>query len=142
MAAPYTGRCLCGRVTATISGEPVAIRQCWCRQCQQIASGSPTNNAIFKSKDVDLKGELGESAWKAASGNTLALRYCPSCGTQIYAQSSERPYLHVVRMGFLDEGHGLRPAMTIWTSEAPDWAAFHPSMEQCAGQPGSTAPAR
>ena len=47
MAAPYSGRCQCSAITATISGEPVGVRQCWCRQCQQLAGGAATTNAMF-----------------------------------------------------------------------------------------------
>jgi hypothetical protein len=36
----------------------------------------------------------------------------------------------VFKLGFLDAGHGLRPTSAIWTSEAPDWAAIDPALEQ------------
>ncbi|WP_298174813.1 GFA family protein, partial [Novosphingobium sp.] len=68
---PHNGRCLCGQVTFTADADPIGARQCWCRQCQQIASGGPTHNAIFKAEDVTLNGDLASSVWPAASGNTL-----------------------------------------------------------------------
>ncbi len=135
MPAPYTGRCACGAVTLKIAGEPIAARQCWCRQCQQIASGGPTHNAIFRAEDVELSGELASSDWPAASGNTLTFSFCPRCGTQIYGQSSARPHLMTFRFGALDAGHGLKPQMAIWTDEAPDWAVIDPALEQFPGQP-------
>ena len=52
MTAPYTGRCACGQVRLRIESEPLALRQCWCRQCQQVAAGSPTNNALFVGLEV------------------------------------------------------------------------------------------
>ncbi|MEL0254024.1 MAG: GFA family protein, partial [Novosphingobium sp.] len=76
----YTGRCACGSVRLEITGEPIATRQCWCRQCQQIAAGGPTNNAIFKGEDVSIAGALAHGAWQADSGNTLTFHFCPSCG--------------------------------------------------------------
>ena len=54
--------------------------------------------------------------------------------------SSARPNVRVVRLGVLDEGHGLRPDMAIWTDEAPDWAVIDPAMEQCARQPAPPPP--
>jgi hypothetical protein len=132
---PYTGRCLCGAVTATIAGEPVTTRQCWCRQCQQIAAGSPTTNAIFATADVTLTGELATAGYVAASGNRLTRSFCASCGTQVMAQSSARPEFRTIRFGFLDPGHGLRPAATIWTDDAPDWATIDPATEQFPRQP-------
>lgn len=131
----YTGRCACGAVTAQISGEPVATRQCWCRQCQQAAAGGPTNNAMFRTEDVALDGALATYDYVAASGNTLTHSFCPHCATQVMAQSSARPQFRTVRLGFLDPGHGLRPQAAIWTEDAPDGAVFDPAMEQHARQP-------
>ena len=131
----YTGRCACGKVTLAISGEPVGTRQCWCRQCQQIAGGGPTHNAIFAVADIDLKGEVASGGWLAASGSTLTHSFCPSCGSPVHAQSSARPYLMTVRIGMLDAPHGLRPEVAIWTDEAPGWAVIDPAMERWPRQP-------
>lgn len=131
----YTGRCACGAVTAQISGEPVATRQCWCRQCQQAAAGGPTSNAMFHTGDVAIEGALASHTYVAASGNTLTHSFCPQCATQVMAQSSARPQFRTVRLGFLDPGHGLRPQMAIWTDDAPDWALFDPAMERHPRQP-------
>ncbi len=137
----YTGRCACGSVTLSISGEPIGTRQCWCRQCQQIASGGPTHNAIFKAEDVTLNGDLASSVWPAASGNTLTFSFCPHCGSQIYAQSSARPHLKTVRFGALDEPHGLKPEVVIWTDDAPVWAVIDPALESWPQQPPAIPPA-
>ena len=131
----YTGGCLCGSVTLTIASEPIGTRQCWCRQCQRIAAGGPTHNAIFTAEDVVLTGQLASASWSAASGNRLTFYFCPSCGTQIYAQSSARPNLKTVRLGAIDEPHGLKPQVIIWTDDAPDWARFDPGLPQYPGQP-------
>ena len=136
----YTGRCACGAVTLEIAGEPLATRQCWCRQCQQLAAGGPTHNAIFKGDDVAVSGTLASSDWRAASGNTLTYSFCPSCGTQVYGQSSARMHLKTVRFGVLDQPHGLRPEMVIWTDDAPDWALIDPALEQWPGQPPAPPP--
>lgn len=131
----YTGRCACGSVTATMRGEPIAVRQCWCRQCQQIAAGGPTNNAMFLTADVDLAGKLGSHSGPAASGNTLFQYFCPKCGTGVYGQSSARTHMRSFRLGFLDEGHGLKPQAVIWTEDAPGWAVIDPALEQHERQP-------
>ncbi|MDF2639804.1 MAG: aldehyde-activating protein [Novosphingobium lindaniclasticum] len=135
MTAPYPGGCLCGAVSLTVAGEPIATRQCWCRQCQQLAAGGPTNNVIFKAEDVSIDGALASSTWTAASGNALTFHFCPMCGTQIYAQSSARPHLMTMRLGALNAGHGLKPDAVIWTDDAPEWATFDTALESWPGQP-------
>ncbi len=135
MGRSYTGRCACGKITLSIAADPVGTRQCWCRQCQQIAAGGPTHNAIFPAEAVGVEGELASAEWKAASGNTLTFHFCPACGTQIYGQSSARMHLKTVRLGAIDQPHGLKPQMAIWVSEAPDWAQIDPGIEQYPQQP-------
>ena len=131
----YTGRCACGAVTATITADPVTVRQCWCRQCQQIAAGSATANAVFPVESITLSGQLGTHGYVAASGNTLVRSFCPACGTPVMSQSSARPHIRVIRLGFLDEPHGLAPTMAIWTADAPAWAVIDPALEIHSGQP-------
>ena len=136
----YSGRCACGAVTATITGEPAAVRQCWCRQCQQTAGGGPTHNAMFATADVALTGELGTHGYVAASGNTLTSSFCPRCATPVMAQSSARPQFRTMRLGFLEPGHGLVPQMAIWTQDAPPWAKIDPALEQYPQQPPAPPP--
>ena len=130
MAAPYTGRCACGAVTVRIESEPLGVRLCYCRECRQVASGGPTTNAVFEVAHIDLSGDLAHHSNIAASGNTLSKFFCPRCGTPVYGQSSARTHLASIRLGFLDEGHGLAPDTAIWLSEAPDWVAIDPRLEQ------------
>lgn len=131
----YTGRCSCGAVEVRIDGEPLAVRQCWCRRCQKIAAGGPTHNAIFRTDVIVTDGVTASDSYVADSGNTLTRSYCAACGTPMFSASSARPQMRVVRLGVLDEPHGLKPTAVIWTSEAPDWAILDPAMEQFPAQP-------
>jgi len=131
----YTGRCACGAVIATIDAEPVATRQCWCRQCQQLAGGGPTHNAMFPTDAIALTGELSSHSYVAASGNTIQHDFCAKCGTPIWGQSSARPQFRAMRIGFLDQPHGIKPQMAIWLDDAPDWAVIDPTLEKFPGQP-------
>jgi hypothetical protein len=131
----YTGRCACGGVRLSISGEPVAIRQCWCRQCQKLCGGGPSHNAMFHTHDVAIDGELATHSYLADSGNTLTQWFCATCGNPVYAQSSARPQFRTVRIGVIDEPHGIAPRMAIWTEAAPAWAAIDPRLDQFPRQP-------
>jgi hypothetical protein len=131
----YTGRCACGGVTLSITGEPVTVRQCWCRQCQQAAGGGPTHNALFRTEDMTIIGTLSARYYVAASGNTVTQSFCPVCGTPVMGQSDARPQFRAVRLGMLDEPHDLKPQMVIWTEDAPAWAVIDRALEQFPLQP-------
>ena len=131
----YTGRCACGAVTATITGQALTVRQCWCRQCQQIAAGSPTTNAMFATDDLTIEGELATTSYTAASGNTLTQSFCAKCCTPVMGQSSARPQFRTIRLGFLDVPNDLAPQVAIWTEDAPAWAMIDPALEHFPRQP-------
>jgi Uncharacterized conserved protein len=133
--APYSGSCNCGAVKATFGAEPVWVRQCWCIQCQKAAAGGPTNNALFFVKTMELTGDVAWAGYTAASGNEIEHGFCPTCGTPVFGRNSSRQGAWVVRLGFLDGDHGLKPGSAIWLDEAPKWAVVDPAIEQFAGQP-------
>jgi len=131
----YTGRCACGAVAATIAAEPVAVRQCWCRQCQQLAGGGSSTNVMFPTEAITLTGALATHSYVAASGNTVHHGFCGNCGTPVLGWADVRPQFRAFRVGFIEEPHGLRPQMAIWIDEAPAWAVIAPDLERFPRQP-------
>lgn len=90
---------------------------------------------MFHTADVALSGALATNAYVAASGNTLTHSFCATCGTAVMAQSSARPEFHTIRLGFLDQPHGLAPQVAIWIDDAPAWAVIDPALGRFPGQP-------
>ena len=130
-----TGRCLCGAVTFTVTGEPLTTRVCWCRDCQHIGANG-TVNMVVPAEALQVHGTLTEYTLTADSGNRLTRHFCPGCGAHIHSVSSARPHLRVVRVGNLDDPSSVRPTMNVWTRSAPAWACLDPALEQIAQQPG------
>lgn len=136
-----TGSCLCGAVRYRIIGEPLTARTCWCRDCQRLAANG-TVNAIFPSAAIDIDGTTSEFAGTAASGNQLRRRFCPRCGSHLFAESSGRPGFTVVRVGTLDDPSSIRPTANIWSASAPAWACLDPALERVERQPLPPTPPR
>ena len=130
-----TGGCLCKAVRYRIAAAPIITRMCWCRLCQYLAAGNATVNVCFPSQAIAITGALKDYRSVADSGNTMHRRFCPECGTQLFSEAESRPHLIFVRAGTLDDPEIARPAMTIWTSQAPSWACFNQSLPQVPGQP-------
>jgi len=134
----HSGRCLCGAVTFTIDGNPVGARMCWCRDCQYIASGSPTVNVLFPENAVHFSGELGKLLTTADSGNTVERGFCVQCGSQLYSRTLEPAGLPMrVRAGTLDDRELLAPQAIIWAGSAPAWAELDPKLPQHVKGPDS-----
>lgn len=132
---PITGGCLCRKVRLRITAAPIAMRLCWCRDCQYFAAGSATVNVVFPSDAVTVEGELTDYVSVADSGSRMHRRFCPSCGTPVFSASESRPHLLIVRNGALDDTELLTPSATIWTASAPEWAWIDDAHPKFEGQP-------
>lgn len=129
-----TGRCLCGDVQYSVTGEPVVARICWCRVCRKI-SGNGTANAIFPSAAIHVTGTTSAFTSRADSGNDITRDFCPNCGTHLFASSSASPDFRVVRLGTLDEPSTIAPAINMWVSSAPIWACMDQALKSELQQP-------
>jgi hypothetical protein len=128
------GHCHCGAVRYRLSAEPIATRICWCRDCQYIASNG-TVNVLVPTSALEIEGLLSEYMKTAASGNQIRRRFCPSCGSHLFANSSARPEFTAVRVGTLDDPSSAQPTMNIWAASAPTWACLDPVLERVERQP-------
>jgi len=135
------GRCLCGAVSYTLSAEPIVVRLCWCRDCQRISANGIVN-ALVPTEALAIEGGVSDYSSTADSGNTIRRRFCPTCGTHLFANSSARPQFTVVRVGTLDEPSSVPPSMNIWTNSAPSWACLDQTLDCVDKQPAppQTAP--
>ena len=134
-----TGGCLCGQVRYRTASEPVIARICWCRDCRRISSNG-TVNAIFPSASIEVAGRTSEYTSTADSGNQVRRRFCPACGSHLFADTTGRPNMTVVRVGTLDDPASIKPSANIWSASAPAWACLDPALERLAGQPAPPQP--
>ena len=128
-----TGGCLCKEVRYESKSDPIITRVCWCRVCQYLGAGSGTVNVCFPTPSFTVHGTTRVYRSVADSGNVMHRRFCPKCGTHVFAQSEARPHLMSVRAGTLDEPEIGKPSLTIWTAQAPSWAPIDPRIPQDEG---------
>ena len=129
-----TGQCLCGAVTFALAADPLAVRVCWCRDCQHLAANG-TVNMLVPTSALTHSGPLSEHVKVANSGNEITRQFCSSCGTHLFAKSNTRPQFRVVRVGNLDNPSSIQPGVNIWVASAPDWACLDSSLERVEHQP-------
>ena len=116
----YRGGCLCGAVRYLVTAEPLNVRLCHCRLCRK-ATGQPFfARAAWAREAVVIEGETAGYN----SSSDLVRRFCPTCGTGLFAQRQSRPDLLSITLGSLDDPSRIKPAMHIWTSSQMDWLTF------------------
>ena len=127
--------CRCGAVRIAITGEPVRVRTCWCRDCQYWGSGNGTTNAAYRSEDLEIAGDVAWHESVADSGNAMRRGFCQQCGTPLFTGHSDNQQFLAVRVGALDDPGSVTPTEVIWTSSAPAWACLDPELPQTERQP-------
>lgn len=121
MSQPYTGGCICGAIRYSVSGEPIAMLDCQCRQCQRESGTGHASHLTFAGAEVKLSGSA--SFWETVGdGGTLKRRaFCPACGAPVYMTFPAIADVFVVRAASLDDPARFKPQMVVWTAAAQPW---------------------
>jgi len=131
-----TGGCRCGAIRYRLGAEPVAVRVCWCRDCQYWGAGNATVNLMVRRDSLQVDGEPAGYESLAASGHHMRREFCGTCGSALFSSAAENLEYQVVRAGSLDDPSRFPPQMVIWTDSAPDWAIFPSGLPSYPRQPG------
>ncbi len=121
MTFSASGRCLCGAVSYTISGEPVGTGQCHCKDCQRASGTGHMSLVRFKAEDVAMRGGTASFASTADSGNINTRHFCSTCGSRIYGENSAAPGIVNISVGCLDDNDWFRPQRVVYAKDRPSW---------------------
>jgi hypothetical protein len=81
----YAGKCFCGAVEITVSGEPVAMGYCHCDSCRQWSAGPVNAFTLWPPQSVRVtKG--GEHVEGYQKSDTSVRKFCELCGGHLYTE--------------------------------------------------------
>lgn len=129
MSKPHIGGCACGAIRYEISGEPLAMNDCQCRDCQQRSGTGHGSYLTFAGrKDVKLQGKA--SGWDIAgdNGNIKTHAFCPTCGSPVYLTFKAMPDLFTVHAASLDDPGQYRPQMVTYGVRGHAWDHVDPAL--------------
>jgi hypothetical protein len=75
-SATLHGRCFCGAVRFTASGEPFQVSWCHCRDCRRQSGAPAVVWAGLRAVDVAWQGEMR----RRRSSAHVCRAFCPECG--------------------------------------------------------------
>ena len=135
MAEPYTGGCACGAIRYQVSGEPLVMVECQCRQCQRASGTGHSSYLTFQDAAVDVAGT--PSRWNATGdgGTVKENAFCPTCGTPVFTRFPGIPELFAIRAGSLDAPDRYRPQMLVWREASQVWDHQDPALPTFARMP-------
>jgi hypothetical protein len=135
MTKPYTGGCACGAIRYEISGEPVAMVDCQCRQCQHQTGAGHGSYLTFSSADRKVEGE--PKSWQVVGdgGTVKACAFCANCGSPLFIAFPAMPDIVAVRAGSLDDPSRYKPQFVTWHAASHAWDHLDPALTKFDGMP-------
>lgn len=117
-----TGRCLCGEVTYSLEGDPIATAVCHCSNCQRVSGSAFSLNIIALEAQLSVDGTLVAYEETDESGDTVFVRrrFCGSCGSPIVSEMVQTGLI-AVKAGTLDERAELQPTVEVWCVDRQPW---------------------
>ncbi len=118
-----TGKCLCGGVQYTITGEIRDVVYCHCEQCRRssghfFAATNCTKDQIELTRQDTLKWYRASAS---ASASASAQRgFCGTCGASLFWESDAGDCISILA-GSLDQPTGLKGSKHIFADHAGDY---------------------
>jgi len=130
-----TGQCLCGAVKYEITGEPIRMAACHCKDCQRSSGTGHMSLAFFKESDVSVSGETSSFDAKADSGNINTRHFCPNCGSRLFTRNSGRPGVIGIAVGCADDNSWFSPQAVVYNARCEAWDAIPLEIPKFDGMP-------
>lgn len=127
------GGCQCGAIRYELSGGPLQLYVCHCRECRkQSASAFGISFIVPLTALRVTQGEPKLWSRPTETGHTLDCAFCPECGSRLWHRRRGSADILSIKGGSLDEPIDLGKAVHIWTSRMlpgiilPDGSASFP----------------
>ena len=118
-----TGRCYCGALRFTASGDALFKGQCHCRECQYISGGHP--NVVMGMLESGFTYTAGtpKQFQRKDLADPVTREFCGECGTHILTRTQRVPGAVLLKVGTFDDPSVFGgPQMVIFTI---DKQSFH-----------------
>ena len=104
------GGCFCGAIRYRVNAPLAGAAACHCRKCQYGSGGGP--NYVVLAPRVAFEVTSGHPvahASRADSGAEVVRTFCGTCGTPLWSDSPNLPFV-AIRAGSLDDPSPAKPA--------------------------------
>jgi len=127
--ATRTGRCHCEKVKYEVTGEPIAVSNCYCGTCRSVTGGPYNSVALFPAAQFKLDPSSKPSGYKTSAASTR--NFCSNCGANTFNQvDANGNKMTIVTLATLDEGHGLKPGASIFVKSNAPWVTINDGLPQ------------
>lgn len=133
--AEIKGSCRCGKVSYTISADPVFVGVCHCKSCQKSTGSAYATVVAVPTDALAVSGATKRFDDSGDSGQPTHRDFCPECGSTVTQSADVMAGITMIAAGTLDDPGSVKPAMQIFCDSALPWAQI-PDMQGFPKMPG------
>lgn len=135
MSMTYTGGCACRALRYTVTGAPIAMLDCQCRQCQRDSGTGHQSHMVFAGAEVVVEGPASHWQFTGDAGTLKDRAFCPTCGSAVALTFPAMPQMFSVTAASLDDPGLFQPQFTCFTEAAQAWDRIDPALPAFARMP-------
>ena len=121
------GGCACRTIRYKLTGTPLIVHACHCRDCQRLTGGPFVINMWIEGKFVE-PGAVAPKSFRLAGGSGKHhhdVFFCEGCGTTLWSRYHIVPGdCLFVRAGTLDTTEAVRPDVHIYARSKLPWVTL------------------
>ena len=117
------GGCACRTIRYRLANTPLFTHGCHCTWCQRETGSAFAVNALIETACVQvLAGQPEPVNTPSNSGQGQVIVRCPKCRIALWSHySGGGPKFAFIRVGTLDQPHGVNPDIHIFTTTKRPW---------------------
>ncbi len=111
------GGCQCGAVRLVLTGTPLALYVCHCRECRKQSASA--FGMSLQARRIDLSLTQGTPRFWSRdtdSGRRLDCAFCADCGSRLWHQVGVESPTVTLKAGCLDDDVDATAAIHIWVT--------------------------
>ena len=120
-----SGGCACGSTRYRVSGEPLRVVACHCKDCQLRTGSAFGIGCFFASDDLEItQGSMTVFERTSHAGNVVRIRFCETCGSSVFWETPALPNATGIAGGSFDDTDWIEPEFHVWAKFAQSWTPF------------------
>lgn len=131
MAKEMTGKCLCGKVTATLTPKEESFGACHCNRCRKWSGGILFT--VDCGTDFEFPRESERNITTFDSSDWAERGFCRFCGTNIFYRLKGTHHTFI-SLGFVENSNDFQFSHQIFVEEKPNQYSFNENTKTMTGE--------
>src|SRR5262249_35901587 len=116
-----TATCSCRQLQLRCIDAPASVSLCHCLECQRRTGSLFGVAAWYRPDQVATSGTSLTYIRAGESGQDVAFRFCPQCGSTVFWNAKRRPDMIAVAAGAFADPTFPRPKREFYTNRRHPW---------------------